>query len=94
MKELLINIKKWSIRVFFLDTLFHYIFGLWAGLFAMILSRESIYIFISTLIVAVGKETYDCWLKDWKNWKVVFSFRDIKNTIVGGITILIFNYFL
>lgn len=78
--------KEWLISNIEIDMLWHYIFGMWAGIIAVAVSPQITSIFIATTVVAFSKETYDYYDYGFFSWK------DIVFTYCGGITSLILIY--
>lgn len=70
--------KKWLLENVEIDMLWHYIFGIWAGLLGTLFKNQWLGIIIATLIVAIGKELYDYY--DYG----LFSWKDVLFTCLGG----------
>lgn len=80
------RLKSWLIDKVQDDMLWHYIFGIWAGLVALLADPEWFSVILATSIVAIGKE---CW--DYLDYGL-FSWKDVLFTYVGGFTILIYHF--
>jgi len=65
------------------DVLFHYVFGIWAGLGGFLVEPTAISIIFFASLIAYSKEAVD-YVSD-RN----FSWKDVLFTTLGGLTILI-----